>query len=190
MSDARTRIIRLLARDAFEEREVLLASGKRSGVYLDAKAVTYHPDGVEAVGEAVVERLLPYDVEAVGGLTIGADAIVSAVIHAANRRGLRIPGFIVRKEHKRHGLGKQIEGVRPGEGQRVAVVDDVVTSGGSVLKAVDALEAAGVEVAVVVALIDREEGGREAIEARGIPLEPVCTLSEVRDVAKGGLAVR
>lgn len=174
----------LLARDGYVDQDVTLASGRRSAEYIDAKAVTYNPEAVEAVGAAVLANIIEHEVDAVGGLTIGADAIVSSVIHAANRAGLRIPGFIVRKESKKHGLQRQVEGVRVSVGARVAVVDDVVTSGGSVLKAVEALREEGVSVAVVVPLVDREAGAREAIESRGIEYRPVFTLSDIRSAAQ------
>lgn len=179
MRDYEQHVIRLLAERAYQEGDLVLSSGQRSGVYLDAKQVTYHPDGVEAVGGAVLDRIRSYEVDGIGGLTMGADAIVVSTVWAARGEGIELPGFVVRKEPKRHGLRKRVEGVVPPEGSRVAIVDDVVTSGGSVLEAVDAVEELGLEVAVVVPLVDREEGGREAVAERNIPFEPVCTLSAI-----------
>ncbi len=169
----------LLARLAYREGEFVLSSGRTSSFYLDAKQVTYHPEGVGPVGRAVLAIAREFGAEAVGGPTMGADAIVAATVWASKDTDAPLTGFVVRKEGKRHGLQKWIEGVSP-EGRRVALVEDVVTTGGSVLRAVEAVRDAGAEVAVVVALVDREEGGREALEEAGIPFRAVATLSEVR----------
>lgn len=178
-------LLSLLARLAYREGDVILASGRRSAFYLDAKRVTYHPDGVELVGNAVLERIRGYQPAGVGGPTMGADAIVASTVWAARLAGTPLPGFIVRKEAKRHGLQRWLEGVVPPPGSRVALVEDVVTSGDSVLRAADAVEAEGLEVAVIVALVDREEGAAGAISARGIDFRPVYTLEDVRGAATG-----
>ena len=183
MPEYKQSLIALLKEHAYQEGEIVLLSGKISNVYLDAKQVTYHPDGVEAVGHAVLDVIRGYDVEAVGGLTMGADAIVNSTVWAAKLRGVHLPGFVIRKEPKKHGLNKLIEGVVPQEGSRVAIVDDVVTSGGSILEAVRAAEELGLKVAVVVPLVDREEGGAAAIGNEGIPFRPICTITEVREAS-------
>jgi orotate phosphoribosyltransferase len=169
----------LLARLAYREGDFTLASGAKSNFYLDAKQVTYHPDGVELVGNAVHAIAREFAAEAIGGPTMGADAIVAGTVCASSRTAFPIAGFIVRKEAKKHGLGKWIEGVDPA-GMRVAIVDDVITSGGSLLKAAEHIREAGAEIVVAMGLVDREQGGREAIEAAGFPFRAVCTLSEVR----------
>jgi orotate phosphoribosyltransferase len=173
-------LVRLLASRAYREGEFTLSSGRKSNFYLDAKQVTYDPEGIRLVGAAVYSLIAPYGVQAVGGLTMGADAIVAGVVFVSGERGTPIPGFIVRKEVKQHGLQKRIEGVFP-PGARVAVVEDVLTSGGSALRAVDAVREAGGEVAVVVALVDRQEGGAAAIEREGIPFRAVTTITEIRE---------
>ena len=184
MQDQRDRLRDLLAQKALLRKgEFTLASGSRSDEYMDVKAVTYLPEGVEAVGQLVLEKIAAYEVDAVGGLTIGADAIVLSVVSASSRLGPATPGFIVRKDPKPHGLQKQIEGVLLPENSRVAVVDDVVTTGGSVIKAIEALRKAKISVEVVVPLVDREEGGREAIKSLDIPFEPIFTLTEIHAAA-------
>lgn len=183
MDELTRSIAQLLAQRAYREGQVVLSSGRVSNYYLDAKQVTYDPEGFAAVGRAVLERIEPFDVVAVGGPTMGADAIVCATLNAAAQAGIRLPGFIVRKESKAHGLQKMIEGIRPPEGSRVAIVEDVVTSGGSVLRAVYAARDAGLVVPVVVALVDREEGARETITAEGPEFVPVCTVSDIRRAA-------
>ena len=177
---ASTQLIELLANLAYTEGDVGLSSGARSKFYLDCKLVSYRPDGATMVGDAVWETIRAENVAGVGGLTLGADAIVVSTIFAARREGVDLPGFIVRKEPKKHGLEKWIEGVALPRGSRVAIVDDVVTTGGSVMDAVREAKKAGLVVAIVVPLVDREEGAREAIEGAGLKFQPICTASEVR----------
>lgn len=180
MAAHRQGLIKLLAELAYREGDIVLSSGRPSRFYLDAKQVTYHPRGVEMVGRAVLEQIRAFDAQGVGGLTMGADAVVASTVWAANAANLSLPGFVVRKEAKGHGLGKVIEGVCPARGSRVAIVDDVATSGGSLLRAINAAREHGLEVCVVVPLVDREEGAAESLKAEGVAFRPVCTVSEVR----------
>ena len=179
----RERLISLLARLAYREGNFTLSSGRASSVYLDAKLLTYHPEGVELVGNQVFNAIEKASVQAVGGLTMGADAIVISTVWASQLAGSPIPGFVVRKEPKPHGLEKWIEGISP-VGMRVAIVDDVITSGASVLKAVRAARDSGAEVAIVVGLIDRQEGGEAAIREAGVGFHALCSLAEVRAAAR------
>ena len=183
MTDTRDEIVRLLAEHAYQEGEFILASGQQADFYLDAKQVTYRSGAARLVGEAVLELIRPYDVQCVGGMTLGADAIVASTVVAAAHERTALDGFSVRKNAKDHGLGKYIEGVAP-EGRRVAVVEDVVTTGGSSLRAIDRIRAAGAEVAVVVTLVDREQGGAEGFRNAGIPFHAVATLSEIRSARR------
>ena len=177
-----------------------LASGRTSDLYIDARLTTMHPDGLSLIGPLALELLEATewgrDVTAVGGLTLGADPISYAISYAsalaaraapgaATDAGTGTPGraplraFTVRKEAKAHGTGKLVEG--PFEaGDRVAIVEDVITTGGSARRAVEAVRAAGGHVAGVLALVDREEGGREAIEALDLP---VLALVRRRDLS-------
>jgi orotate phosphoribosyltransferase len=172
-------LVALLARLSYREGDFVLSSGARSTFYLDAKQVTYHPEGVEIVGTAVARLALEHRAQAIGGLTMGADAIVMNAVWASRHEATPLTGFIVRKEPKGHGLKKWIEGVSP-VGKRVAIVDDVVTSGASLLRAVEASRDVGAEVVLAIGLVDREEGGAAAIAAAGVPFRAVCTLSEIR----------
>ena len=180
MTDATSHALAaLFAKHSYREGDFTLSSGAKSSFYLDAKQVTYHPDGVALVGEAVLRAIAGLGVQAVGGLTLGADAIVMSTVWASVRAGAPLPGFIVRKEPKGHGTHQYIEGVHP-KGMRVAIVEDVVTSGASALKAVERAGAAGATPVVVVGMVDRLQGGREAIEARGLQFRAACTIDEVR----------
>jgi len=174
-------LVEALATYAYGPGGVTLSSGVRSDYYVDGKLVTYRQEGAVLVGSAVWEFIRDENVVAVGGLTLGADAIVVAAMLAAQRVGYDLPGFIVRKEPKRHGKQKMIEGVVPERGSRVAIVDDVVTSGGSVIQAITESRNAGLEVAVVVPLVDRQQGAREEVERLGIKFAPICTVPELRE---------
>ena len=167
----------LIEKHALKFGQFQLASGKIGSYYLDCRQVTLHPQGANLIGAGLLELMGPSLPEAVGGMAIGADPITGAVITLAGQRNQNIHGFIVRKEAKGHGMGRQVEGpVQPG--MRVVIVEDVVTSGGSALQAVDAAIAFGLKIDTIMAVVDRLEGGRETIEARGLKLQ---TLFTVRD---------
>ena len=157
-----------------------LASGREASFYLDAKQVVLDARGSMLVGRAILERLrglgpLP---DAVGGMSIGADPITSAVVTMAGVENTPLKGFLVRKEPKDHGTKRYIEGpVEPG--QRVVIVEDVVTTAGSSLVAIDRAIEFGLVVERVVVVIDRLAGGREALAARGIPLESLVTIRDL-----------
>ncbi len=188
----RARLLELLRRLSFERRKVMLASGKESDFYIDCKRTALTAEGHALVGRCLfdrVRRLRPL-VRGVGGLTLGADPLASAVAltsfleweraAAAERRSLGpIDAFIVRKEPKGHGTGQWIEGRRTiPDGSRVAVLEDVVTTGGSALKAIERCRVEGLEVVACLALVDRVEGGREAIEAAGVPLDALFSRED------------
>ncbi|MCH7228595.1 orotate phosphoribosyltransferase [Haloferula sp. A504] len=174
MSDA---LKALLLEKSVRTGTFTLASGKTSDLYIDCRVTTLDPVGANLVGEigwaAVRERIQNegLKINAIGGMTMGADPISLAIGMTSARLhpGEALQVFTVRKEPKGHGRGKQIEGNFK-EGDTIIVVDDVITTGGSTLKAIDAIEAAGGKVAFALVLVDREEGGRQAIEARGIPV--------------------
>jgi orotate phosphoribosyltransferase len=166
---------------SFEQREVTLASGKKSDFYLDLRQTLMRPRGVRLAGELVLERLAEGPaVDAVGGMAVGAVPLVSAVLGAAaaSDPDTTLLGFFVRKEKKGHGLGNQIEGGFV-PGQNVALVEDTVTTGGSTLQALDIVEAAGGKVPRVICLVDRGEGGADAFAARGIRLEALFTREDL-----------
>jgi orotate phosphoribosyltransferase len=199
-SARRAQLAELLVQRSVRRGHFTLASGRTSDLYIDARLTTMHPDGLSLIGPLALELLQASqwgrDVTAVGGLTLGADPISYAISYAsalaaraatgaATSAGAGNPGraplraFTVRKEAKAHGTGKLVEG--PFEaGDRVAIVEDVITTGGSARRAVEAVRAAGGQVAGVLALVDREEGGREAIEALDLP---VLALLRRRDIS-------
>jgi orotate phosphoribosyltransferase len=177
----RARLLELLKKLAYEKKKVVLSSGRESDFYIDTKQATLTAEGHYLVGRLVLSevRALVPGVQAVGGLTMGADPIASAVSLTSFLAGDPIPAFYVRKEPKGHGTNQWVEGKKGlPPGARVCVLEDVVTTGGSTLKAVERCATEGLQVAGVVALVDREEGGRAAVEAKGVPLRSLFLRSD------------
>ena len=139
-----------------------LASGTKSDVYIDVKKTVLSSGGMELVGRIVFDAIKDLDVEGVGGLTLGADPIAYAAALVSNMNNKPLEAFVIRKETKKHGTRRWLEG-NLNEGARVVIIDDVITTGGSTIKAIERAVEAGLEVALVLALVDREEGGRENI---------------------------
>jgi orotate phosphoribosyltransferase len=177
----RARLAQLLRERALTRESVVLSSGRRSSHYFDARQVLLDPEGADIVGRMAYAALAPSGPEAVGGLTLGADPLVCAVTAAAYADGRRWTGFYVRKEAKKHGLQQWIEGPFIEEGTPVAVIDDVLTSGGSLVTAIEKARQAGGEVVAALVVIDREEDGRARAEAElhGAPLIALYTGGEL-----------
>lgn len=167
---------------SYEQREVTLASGRKSDFYFDGKQTTLHAKGGVLVGKAFWEEVKKFEgpIDGVGGLTLGADPIATATSIAAELAGQPVHAFIIRKEPKGHGTGQWLEGRKNlPPGSRVVIVEDVTTTGGSSIKAVDRAKEEGLVVLGIVTLVDREEGARENIEGQGQVLRAVFTKSEI-----------
>jgi orotate phosphoribosyltransferase len=177
----RERLKKIIIELSYEKRNVVLASGRASDFYFDGKQTTLHPEGGYLTGKLFFESIKDVEgVEGVGGLTLGADPIATATSVVSFLEGKPIPGFIIRKEPKGHGTGAWLEGrknLKPGA--RVVIVEDVVTSGGSSIKAIKRAEEEGLVVLGVVTLVDREEGGRENIEKEGYWMKSIFTKAEI-----------
>ncbi len=163
--------------------KVTLASGKEADYYVDLRRVTLHHAAAPLIGHLLLDALEeagfgPADVDAVGGLTLGADPVAGALLHAAASRGLELDAFVVRKESKAHGLQRRVEGPDVA-GRRVVAVEDTSTTGGSVLTAVEALREAGADVVAVAVIVDRNTGAREKIEAEGLPYLSLFGLADL-----------
>jgi orotate phosphoribosyltransferase len=177
MSDARERLVRELREHALVIGEVTLTSGRTAQYYVDAKRAVLLPAGFRALGELVRAEAARLGATAVGGLTMGADPVACAALAA----GAEVKAFFVRKELKAHGLQRWIEGPPLERGERCLVVEDVVTTGGSTVQAIERIREEGFEIAGVVSVLDRLAGGREAIEAAadGAPYVPLATIDDV-----------
>ncbi len=173
-------LVALLAERSAKRGQFTLASGKQSTFYIDARLTTMSPDGLSIIGPIALSTLLQtgWNIDAIGGLTLGADPIAYAISYASARSEHPLRAFTVRKEAKGHGTGKLIEGPFR-QGDRVAVIEDVITTGGSAIRAIEAVRAANGVVAGVLALVDREEGGRQAIEEAGLPVVALATASQI-----------
>jgi orotate phosphoribosyltransferase len=174
---ARERLVALLRERSFERKRVILASGRESDFFIDCKQSVLTAEGHALVGDLMFEALdaLPA-CEAVAGVELGGCPLASAVSLTSYLRGRPLPALYVRKEVKDHGSRRLVEGDRAlAKGTRVAILEDVITTGGSTLKAVEKLRLSGAEVVGVVALVDRLEGGAEAIREAGLPIVSICT---------------
>lgn len=175
-------LVELVRQHALQFGDFTLASGKKASFYLDLRCVTLHPQGAIQIGAGMSEFLrsqtwgdLP---QAIGGMSIGADPVTAACVIAAGLLNWDLRGFMVRKEAKVHGMGKQVEGPVAAD-MSCVIVEDVVTTGGSALQAVDACVAMGMKPLGVLAVLDRLDGGRENLAARGLPLHTLLTLADL-----------
>jgi orotate phosphoribosyltransferase len=176
--ETRDRLLSRLALEAYRHGQFTLASGRSSAHYVNCKPVALSGSGLALLGPTLLD-LVDADAVAVSGLTLGADPLVSCVAMAAAQQGRDLDALIVRKEAKGHGTGAWLEGPLPPAGSRITVLEDVVTTGGSALKAVNQLREAGFVVEQVVAIVDRQEGGAEAMQAAGLGLRSLFLLEEV-----------
>ncbi|HET7791633.1 MAG TPA: orotate phosphoribosyltransferase [Gemmatimonadales bacterium] len=174
------RLIEFLLARSVTRGDFVLSSGKRSSFYIDARRTTMSGEGLALIGPLALARLdaRGWQPAAVGGLTLGADPVAYAIAAAAAARGRRLDAFTVRKQAKTHGTGKRIEGCFAA-GEPVVVIEDVITTGGSALDAAAALRAAGAKILGVLAVVDREEGGRAALERAGFPVEVLATATDL-----------
>jgi orotate phosphoribosyltransferase len=179
VTDARQQLIEFISGEAVFHGNFTLTSGKKATYYIDLRKVSLDHRVAPLIGQVMVDLIADIaDVSAVGGLTMGADPVAAAVLHQGVARGLAYDAFVVRKEPKDHGRGKQVEGPDLA-GKRVIVLEDTSTTGGSPLKAIDALLAVGAEIAAVAVVVDRATGAREVIEAAGYPYLAAIDLTDL-----------
>jgi orotate phosphoribosyltransferase len=173
-------LVTLLAERSTRRGKFTLASGKQSEYYIDARLTTMSPEGLSVIGRLGLSTLRQtgWAIDAIGGLTLGADPISYAISYASAESDHPLRAFTVRKETKAHGTGKLIEGPFT-EGDHVAVIEDVITTGGSALRAIEAVRAVHGTVEGVLALVDREEGGRQAIESAGVSIISLVSASQI-----------
>ena len=175
----REKLLALLQTRALEVREVTLSSGRISNYYIDCKRVTLTSEGGYLTAKIMLDMIKP-DVSATGGLTLGADPIVSSIVVLSHLERRNLSGLIVRKEPKKHGTMSFIEGPILEKGAHIAVVEDVVTTGSSILRAIERIEAAGYVPVQALSILDRLEGGRQNLEGRGFKLESIFTKKDLK----------
>lgn len=176
-------LIKLIFEKAFKYSEdpvFRLVSGKMSNYYFNCKAVTLHPEGMYLIGNIIFDMLQDSAVKGIGGLTLGADPIADAVAYTSYLKKNPIEAFVVRKNAKSHGTMQWIEGnIKTGD--KVVIVDDVITTGKSTIEAINRSLEAGLDIARIITLVDRQEGGRENIEALGFSVDAIVTREEVME---------
>jgi orotate phosphoribosyltransferase len=179
----RARLASLLLEKSYRAGEVVLTSGRKSDYYFDCKQTALYPEGAWLIGNLLFD-LVPEGIVGIGGMTLGADPLVTSVSLVSHLRGRPMPAFIVRKASKGHGTNQFLEGLsnfKPGD--KVALLEDVVTTGGTLLTVIDRVEAAGLTVAAVLTVLDRKEGGAERLAERGFPLSAIFTRDALLDAA-------
>lgn len=179
----KARLAELVSELSVARGEFTLASGLKSSYYVDMRRSTLHHEAGPLIGHVMLDLLedsgfSPEDVHAVGGLTMGADPVATAIMHAAASRGLNIDAFVVRKAAKDHGMKRQIEGPDIA-GRNVVILEDTSTTGGSPLQAMAAARAVGANVLAVAVVVDRDTGARERIEAEGVPYLAALSLADL-----------
>lgn len=180
LTTLRQHLLDLLCQLAYQEGNFVLSSGQSSSYYINGKQVTLHPQGALAIGRIFLSQL-PQEAYAVAGLTLGADPMVTAVSVVSAYENRSIPALIVRKESKGHGTKAYIEGPSLPKGASVVVLEDVVTTGQSALKAVERLREAGYGVNQVMALVDRQQGGAQLYDSVGLKFQSVFTIQDIQE---------
>lgn len=180
-SEARTKLLKIIKKKGFQRGRFVLASGKVSECYIDARRVTLDPEGAYLTARLFIEKLKKEKFDAVGGLTLGADPIVSSIAAVSFSQGNPISVFIIRKETKSHGTQKLIEGDDLHRGQRVVLVDDVLTTGGSLLEAAQKIQPLGVKIIKILCLVDRREKDKRVstLEPLGVGVESLFTIDQI-----------
>lgn len=179
LTTLRQHLLALLCTLAYKEGDFVLSSGQRSTYYINGKQVTLHPQGALATGRLLLS-MLPADTQAVAGLTLGADPIVTAVSVVSAYENRPLPALIIRKEAKGHGTKAYIEGPNLPDGAKVVVLEDVVTTGQSAMKAVERLRTAGYSVEQVIALVDRLQGGAELYQQSGLKFQALFSIEDIK----------
>lgn len=185
MTDLKIRLAKILAEKSYKEGDFTLASGKKSEYYFDCRQTALHAEGSWLIGNLFFDMIKDMEGAGVGGMTLGADPLVTSVTVISHEKGRPLPGLLVRKQAKGHGTGQYVEGLANfKEGDTVIMLEDVVTTGGSVLTAIERIEATGLKVAAVCCVLDREEGGREKLESAGYALHSIFTRKELVEASR------
>ncbi len=180
MLELKRRLARILLEKSYREGDFVLSSGRRSDYYFDCRVTALHPEGAHLIGTLFCDLLSSVDVKGVAGMSLGADPLVSATTVLSHQQGRPLAGLLVRKQAKAHGTGQYVEGMGNfNQGDPVAMLEDVVTTGGSLLTACERIEAVGLRIVTVCTILDRGEGGREALKEAGYDLVSLFTREEL-----------
>ncbi len=186
MIELKKRLARLLIEKSYLAGDFTLTSGQKSVYYFDCKHTALHPEGSWLIGKFFLDMIRAHGgIQGVGGMTLGADPLVSAVTVVSHIEGYPLPGFIIRKQPKGHGTNQYLEGLNNFQpGMNVCLLEDVITTGGTLLKAVDRVREQGLNIVAIMGVLDREQGGRENIAAAGFELRTIFTRKELVETAK------
>ncbi|HKI82382.1 MAG TPA: orotate phosphoribosyltransferase [Pseudodesulfovibrio sp.] len=185
MTELKSRLARLLLKLSYKEGDFTLTSGKKSDYYFDCKQTALHAEGGYLIGRLFVEMLKDYKVQGVGGMTLGADPLVTSVTVVSFLEERPLPGFIIRKKSKGHGTNQYLEGLANfSQGDKVVLLEDVCTTGGTLITAAERVRDAGLDIVGVLAVLDREEGGRERLKEAGLELNAIFTRQELLAAGK------
>lgn len=186
MKDSRAKLAKLLMSLSYAQGEVTLTSGRKSDYYFDCKQTALHPEGGYLIGKLFLDMLKGSGARAVAGMTLGADPLVAAVSLLSHLDGCPLPALIIRKQSKGHGTNQYLEGLKNvAPGDEIALLEDVVTTGGTLVTSAERIRAAGFTVGAVLCVLDREEGGRERLAEAGLALKSIFTRNELLAAAKG-----
>jgi orotate phosphoribosyltransferase len=177
-SKDKKQLLSILKKLSLQKKKVVLASGKTSNYYFDGRVSSLSSQGSYLMAKIILSMLKKDKVDAIGGMTLGADPIIGAVVAQSFKQKKPINGFIVRKNEKKHGMQKLIEGPELKKNSRVVIIDDVVTTGSSTIKAIEAVKAIGCKIVRVVAIVDRREGAEENISKTGCRLESLFSIKD------------
>ena len=176
--NTKRQLLKLLKNKAFLKKKIKLSSGKMSNFYIDVRKVSLSPEGIYLISKLIFNSVKKENITAIGGPTLGADPIVSGVCLLAHKNKRKLKGFLIRKNPKKHGRQKMIEGQVLTASDRVIIVDDVATSGGSLIKAIEALRQEKVKIAAAAVVVDRQEGARENLSKYNCPLFSIFTKED------------
>jgi orotate phosphoribosyltransferase len=177
-SSARDKAFEIIKARSFRRGDFTLASGKKSTFYLDMKPSMFHPEGANLLSELVLARIADLNADYIGGLEMGAVPLVTAVSVVSVKSGRPLPGFFVRKQEKDHGTKKRVEAVEDLKGKNVVILEDVTTTGGSAMQAVEAVRKEGANVLLVLSIVDRGEGASQFYKEKGIPFDSLFHVEE------------
>ncbi|MBF0522707.1 MAG: orotate phosphoribosyltransferase [Candidatus Omnitrophica bacterium] len=176
---AKKKLLELILKEAYFREKVILSSGKESDYYIDARRITLKPEGAYLCAKIILDMVKDQNIDAIGGPTLGADPMLGAIGVLSLEAGKPINTFIIRKAPKPHGKQQQVEGPLLKEGAKVVLIDDVATTGKAFLESLDVLHKMNVKAVKCIAIVDRDEGGREAVRQKGSDLESIFHISEI-----------